>query len=182
MKLIFKLGKKRIEMYRSSIRELATVDFVRDVNAFVLRIESPAVHLNLAQLHRAHLPMTLEGRIAHSLLRCSQEIVTNAVRHAGASNLWIQGAIRHNHYELHAHDDGKGSPTIEPGNGLAGMEERIRELQGELLFSSAPERGFQVSIRIPLPQQGKRNSVMGCCFVCGCDKVRSRSTEAKYMA
>ncbi len=134
----------------SSMREPVSVDFVRDVNAFVLRIERPTVHLKLAQLNLAQLPVTLEGRIAHCLLRCAQEIVTNTVRHADAANLWIQGAIRQNNYELYAHDDGKGSPAIERGNGLAGMEEGIRELHGELLVSSAPERGFQVSIRIPL--------------------------------
>jgi signal transduction histidine kinase len=34
---------------------------------------------------------------AHVLLRCTQEIITNAVRHAGAQNLWITRAARRMH-------------------------------------------------------------------------------------
>src|SRR3546814_4101777 len=58
---------------------------------------------------------------AHVLLRCTQEIITNAVRHAQAQILrlryaWDGAAIR-----LQARDDGRGTENPNAGNGLAGL-------------------------------------------------------------
>ena len=45
---------------------------------------SLAIHMDIEE------PLTLDdAERAHVLLRCTQEIITNAVRHAGARNLWI---------------------------------------------------------------------------------------------
>jgi signal transduction histidine kinase len=86
---------------------------------------------------------------AHVLLRCTQEIITNAVRHAQAQVLrlrygWDGDAIR-----LQARDDGRGSENPDVGNGLAGMRERLASYGGELEVESAPGQGFTLRLHLP---------------------------------
>jgi signal transduction histidine kinase len=81
---------------------------------------------------------------AHALLRCVQEIITNATRHAQARNLWIRLERRPDGVALDARDDGRGAAQVKWGNGLAGMRERFEEHAGRIEFSSAEGRGFEV--------------------------------------
>jgi signal transduction histidine kinase len=101
------------------------------------------VHLDLPE------PFALEEPArAHCVLRCVQEIVTNALRHARAQNLWIKiargedGAI-----SVDARDDGCGATVVRTGGGLSGMRARLEEMGGFLNVASAPS--FAVSARLP---------------------------------
>jgi len=88
------------------------------------------------------------------LYRVVQEALTNAIRHSGARVVdvrvdylegWVQAIIT---------DDGKGFESgaeKRKGLGLLGMEERVRELGGNLRVSSSPGRGTAVDIRLPRP-------------------------------
>ena len=87
---------------------------------------------------------------AHVVLRCTQEIITNAVRHAGARRLAIRvwredGAIR-----LEARDDGQGADGLVPGNGLRGMRERLQHCGGTLDIQTRRGAGFQLRLSVPL--------------------------------
>ncbi|ADV27983.1 integral membrane sensor signal transduction histidine kinase [Pseudoxanthomonas suwonensis 11-1] len=87
---------------------------------------------------------------AHVVLRCTQEIITNAVRHAsGASRLHIRvwredGAIR-----LEARDNGEGADGVVPGNGLRGMHERVQQCGGTLDIQTRKGAGFVLRLSIP---------------------------------
>jgi signal transduction histidine kinase len=81
---------------------------------------------------------------AQAMLRCVQEIITNAARHAAAHNLWIVIESRPDGIALHARDDGRGSDGVTWGNGLRGMRERFAEHAGRVEFSSQPGNGFEV--------------------------------------
>ncbi len=86
---------------------------------------------------------------AHVVMRCTQEIITNAVRHAGARRLWIRvwrqdGAIR-----LEARDDGQGADGLVPGNGLRGMRERLQQYGGTLDIQTRRGDGFRLRLSIP---------------------------------
>lgn len=114
--------------------------------AAVLGLPRPHVHLEVDE----HLEV--DDDTAITLVRCVQEIVTNAVRHAEASNLTIvidrraDGCIH-----LEAIDDGRGRQAVEPGNGLTGMCERIEALDGSIRFSTDPGRGFRIDAEVPVP-------------------------------
>ena len=86
---------------------------------------------------------------AQILLRCAQEVITNAVRHANASNLWIGLESTREGVALRARDDGCGAAELMPGNGLNGMRGRLRELGGRLDISTGPGLGFQVRAWMP---------------------------------
>ncbi|MBK9062970.1 MAG: sensor histidine kinase [Acidobacteria bacterium] len=103
---------------------------------------------------RIHLDLPEEGLAADpaattTLLRSVQEIVTNAVKHSGAENLWIAVTRTPEGLEVLARDDGAGASRIEGGRGLAGLAERISEAHGSFDVETSPGRGFRVAIRIP---------------------------------
>lgn len=87
---------------------------------------------------------------AHVLLRCTQEIITNAVRHAEAGTLCLRyrndGAV----VTLEAWDDGRGAELATAGNGLLGMRERLAAHGGTLQVETSPGNGFSVRLRLPL--------------------------------
>jgi signal transduction histidine kinase len=86
---------------------------------------------------------------ADTIVRSVQELVTNAVRHAGARNLWVTIAASDRGVELVARDDGRGAATVVYGNGLTGMRERFAESAGSLEFNTAPGRGFEARGFLP---------------------------------
>ncbi|MPY89658.1 MAG: sensor histidine kinase [Luteitalea sp.] len=88
---------------------------------------------------------------AHTLLRCVQEIVTNTIRHAHATNLWIALVASNGEITLRARDDGRGAKEVHAGHGLAGMRERLDLVGGRLEVHSQPARGFHVHVSIPVP-------------------------------
>jgi signal transduction histidine kinase len=106
--------------------------------------EAPLVHLLVQPDVRIGDP-----GLEHAIVRCAQEIFTNAVRHSGARNLWLEVARADAGLVLRAHDDGRGAARIEPGNGLRGMRERVEERGGRLDLSALPGDGFHVTAWLP---------------------------------
>ncbi len=128
----------------SSVRD-GRVDLGRALAPLVEGLPRPRVHLDLAE----NLEIT-DPEHAHALVRCVQEIVTNAARHSGAENLWIDFRVADEGIEVRARDDGRGVRRVEPGQGLGGMRRRLEELGGRLRVASEPGQGFRVEAWIPL--------------------------------
>ncbi|MGN6790299.1 MAG: sensor histidine kinase [Rhodanobacteraceae bacterium] len=92
-----------------------------------------------------------DSRRAQVLLRCTQEIITNAVRHARARHLWLRfeegpGGM----LVLKARDDGRGAGEVIPGNGLRGMRERLAEVGGQLAIHTDQDQGFALEASLPM--------------------------------
>ena len=133
---------------RHVVSELRGEDpiLLRDtLNAFVGGIREPRIHLAMPD----DLAI-VDPAIAQTVLRCVQEIVTNAIRHAHAANLWIDVAQADGLLEVRARDDGRGAREIRPGHGLAGMRERVELMGGRLAVNSAPGSGFTLTAAIPV--------------------------------
>ena len=113
--------------------------------ALVEGIDHPRIHLDVP----SGLGLEDPDR-AHALLRAAQEIVTNAVRHAEAASLWIEVVRAGGVVEVRACDDGKGVASLQLGNGLKGLSQRLAELGGALELASAPGEGFRVTARLPV--------------------------------
>jgi signal transduction histidine kinase len=110
-------------------------------------VPEPRIHLQMAD----DLPITDPLR-AQTVLRCVQEIITNAVRHAHAANLWIELSRSDSGLRITASDDGRGAKEIRPGHGLLGMRERVEAVGGHLDIQSEVTRGFRISAWIPLSE------------------------------
>lgn len=121
------------------------VDLAAALRTLVSGVPEPVIHLDLP----SELAMTDPQR-AQVLLRCAQEMITNSVRHARASNLWIGLVQDSDGVALTARDDGRGVDKVEAGNGLNGMEERLRQVGGELKIESSSGRGFSLYAWIPV--------------------------------
>lgn len=131
-----------------SVRGDERVDIARLLGPLVADIPRPRIHLEV--------PTDLGVRDperAHALVRCVQEIVTNAVRHSQAEELWIQISHANGSLEVLGRDDGKGARRLRPGQGLTGMRERLGALGGSLEIDSPPEGGFRLRALIPLPER-----------------------------
>ena len=84
------------------------------------------------------------------LLRCTQEIITNAHRHAQASALDLRYRFEGRAVRLLASDDGRGAQSPEAGNGLRGMRERLAAYGGNAEIATAPGAGFTLDLHLPL--------------------------------
>ncbi|HKV08820.1 MAG TPA: sensor histidine kinase [Thermoanaerobaculia bacterium] len=133
----------------SRLREATPVDLAGALATLAAGTGRPEVHLTIPEELRIDDPER-----AHALLRCAQEALTNAIRHAGAKNVWIELTQGPQEIELRARDDGRGAATIQAGNGLLGMRERLEKLGGQLAVDSAPGHGFAVTARVPLSPLG----------------------------
>ncbi|MFO0985675.1 MAG: histidine kinase, partial [Planctomycetota bacterium] len=69
----------------SDLRGDGVVDLKRATRALVEAVPRPQIHVALADDLHVEDPVC-----ADAMLRCTQEIVTNAIRHAGADNLWLE--------------------------------------------------------------------------------------------
>ena len=120
------------------------VDLAAALRTLVSGVPEPRIHLDLP----LELAMT-DPRRAQVLLRCTQEMITNSVRHARAKNLWISLIHDVDGVALTARDDGRGVHSVEAGNGLIGMAERLRQLGGELKIETSQGAGFSLHAWIP---------------------------------
>jgi signal transduction histidine kinase len=110
----------------------------------------------------AGLDRRLPAQVETVVFRVAQEALINICRHAGASAVLIQGAVKNGAFALEVEDDGRGfdaarhlSPEADgSGWGLLGMRERVEMLGGVLRVDSAPGKGTHVALTIPLPEGG----------------------------
>ncbi|WP_313321009.1 histidine kinase [Stenotrophomonas sp.] len=131
----------------SQLRESGAIDLAAALRPLAERVPSLQIHLDIAE------PLNVEDpERAHVMLRCTQEIITNAVRHAGARNLWIKVVKDDGQIVIDAHDDGIGGDddAIMPGNGLRGMRERLDQLGGRLDVSARRGEGFFLRASLPV--------------------------------
>jgi signal transduction histidine kinase len=106
-------------------------------------VSAPAIHVDADGLG------VTEPALAQTALRAIQEIVTNAVRHSGARNLWLTLSARDRGLAIDARDDGSGIDHVQFGNGLRGMRERVQQSGGTMDVASMRGRGFEVHIQLP---------------------------------
>jgi signal transduction histidine kinase len=88
---------------------------------------------------------------AEAIVRCVQEVITNAMRHARARELVIELRNEHGGLAITAQDDGRGGEFM-PGNGLEGMRERFENLGGSLAISSPAGAGFTIKGILPIAE------------------------------
>ena len=130
----------------SQLREGDTIDLSAALRTLVDGVPGLTIHLDLPARFAVDDPQR-----AQVLLRCAQEIITNTVKHAGASNLWLRcERTENNELAIHARDDGRGAAGFKQGNGLTGMRERLAQVGGRLNIDTHLDRGFALDGWLPL--------------------------------
>jgi signal transduction histidine kinase len=146
-----KQARSLAKMLLADVREVVSdmrrgdqVDMAGALRTLVEGVPEPKIHLDFPSEN-----VMIDPEHAHLLLRCTQEIVTNSVRHARARNLWIRLSMASDGVALSARDDGRGVSKVQAGNGLSGMNERLSQLGGKLEVESQAGAGFALHAWIP---------------------------------
>lgn len=103
------------------------------------------------QAHIDPLPRRPDNAIEQACFRIAQEGLTNALRHARASQVLLHlRDIGQGRLHLQVRDDGEGFDPAGPrGLGLIVMRERAQSVGGVLRIESAPGAGTLVDLHLP---------------------------------
>jgi len=89
----------------------------------------------------------------HALLQIVREALSNIVRHAEATEVYVDLHETPTHVTLVISDNGKGfdPKTTPPGIGLRNIRQRVRQLEGVAEIESRPGRGSTITVMLPNP-------------------------------
>lgn len=117
---------------------------------------------SMQQLQSVALSASVDHRLAERLtpnqemqvLQIARELLSNALRHAGASQVRITlEAAAEGQARLEVADDGTGFVPAEceaGGRGLRNVTTRARELGGAIAIDSSPGKGARIAVHFPL--------------------------------
>jgi len=149
-----------IDVIRETIFRLSDseAELQTDVQTLVHSFRSedgPSVSLNLTG-DLTSIPM----RVADELLPVINELMSNAVRHSGATTVDVDvDAVVGTELCLRVTDDGAGFLSRRrSGLGLDNIEARAKSLDGEVEIRSARGKGSTIVWRVPLPAQDESRS------------------------
>lgn len=106
-----------------------------------------------------------QAQVGAAIFRIVQEALTNAYKHANATQLWVDLTYTSDNIEVDVYDNGCGLQSayysydlsntgdqqrIYSGHGLRGMRDRAEELGGTFALTEIPEGGVKVQARIPI--------------------------------
>lgn len=131
----------------AGLRELAEANHLRSL----IEVE---VELDLPQAQ----PLS-PAQVGH-LLAIINEALSNVVRHAQASRVWISASMAAERLVLSIKDNGQGlPPDYITGYGLRNMRDRARLLGGKMSIETQPERGTTVRVEVPWSEMDEKTKV-----------------------
>ncbi len=142
------LARLLLSDVREAVSRLRTDDAI-DMGATLRPLAENAAGLRIV-LDLPERFLLDDAERAHVLLRCTQEIITNAQRHAQAAELCLRYRVEDRAVRLLASDDGRGADAPAAGNGLRGMRERVAAYGGSVEIATRPGAGFALDLSLPL--------------------------------
>ena len=108
------------------------------------------------ELHVDGDPVPLPRGVDLSAYRIVQEALTNALKHARATDADVTVRYRQDELQIEVRDNGRGSATTDGlGHGLVGIRERVKIYGGDMTAGTASEGGFVLSTRLPLSDESR---------------------------
>ncbi|PRY51551.1 PAS domain S-box-containing protein [Arcticibacter pallidicorallinus] len=98
----------------------------------------------------------MEKYLELAVYRTAQELMTNVVKHANASDCYVTIVIRPKEISIIVSDNGQGMVAVKkrkPGIGLASIRSKIKLLNGDVRIDTGPGKGTTVKVLIPKPEQ-----------------------------
>lgn len=99
--------------------------------------------------HITPISLSLKEPYSTHIFRIIQELLTNNIKYANASNTSVYLDLENNNLSLKYLDDGKGSNNIKKGNGLKNIESRVTLMSGTFNLKTEENNGFEITILIP---------------------------------
>lgn len=147
-------AREGLQETRRALRELRASDSHRERGiAAIFKIKTVFERVTgiRVSVETGNIPTSFGDEIDMVVYRIVQEAMTNAMRHGRATAVSVLFWINEGSLDLCVQDDGVGAKSIAKGIGLSGMEERVGRLGGSVKAANAPEGGFRLQVRIPLP-------------------------------
>jgi signal transduction histidine kinase len=91
---------------------------------------------------------TLPDTVAATAYYVVMEAVTNALKHAAASQVTVSVSERDGHLAVLVADDGRGGADVR-GHGWSGVVDRVTAANGTFDLMSPPERGTRLEVLLP---------------------------------
>lgn len=156
-------GLAAIRQSISSLREspLGRRSLAEAVAALIAETQAAGI---VAELRVAGSPRPLDARHELTLYRAAQEGLTNVRKHARASRVDLTLDFRDPaQVSLAVCDNGVGhsGDDTPPGFGLLGLQERARQLGGEIVTHSAVGQGYCLTINLPTNSSEPAGAVEG---------------------
>jgi len=156
--LLEKLKRLADETYK----EIRTIAHNKNTNAYISKGLIPAAQTIADQISISsqlsikvinvdvdqHISNTIEIQVFRSI----QELLTNIIKHAGATEVNIQFSKDDGILLVMVEDNGKGFDvnTTEMGYGLLNIEKRVEKLNARMVIDSSPGNGTTVILSIPI--------------------------------
>lgn len=118
-----------------------------------LELAAIACGLDIAENLPEH---PLDTKFRKEIFFTFKESLTNVVRHAHATQVWLRIAVRDRQLVVELADNGRGlnlSATATGSDGLANMKERLKTLGGDCEIATNPNSGTTVRFSAPLPER-----------------------------
>ncbi|OGU79357.1 MAG: hypothetical protein A2279_03485 [Stygiobacter sp. RIFOXYA12_FULL_38_9] len=137
--------------------QLDNLGISESLEAVIQRLESTSSIQFKYSIDRIDKLFTREQEL--HIYRILQELLTNIIKHAEASNAEIVLTKKDGEVALNVKDDGKGFAAIGQENyvhgsgkgfGLSGIHERVNILHGSISIDSVINKGTSIQIHIPL--------------------------------
>lgn len=113
------------------------------IRSLVRRFPVPAeVNVNI----EGRLPEQVELAVYHLV----SEALANVLKHANASSIGIDVAVRDETLRIEIQDDGVGGADPHRGSGLIGLVERVEAIAGTMEVSSPEGEGTSLIVEVPL--------------------------------
>lgn len=140
-----RVARDALGQVRRAVSGIRAAGLAAELASAHLLLESGGVKLDYATPDGVALPADIETIFALTL----REGVTNIQRHARATQVRVTLVVVEHEARLVIEDNGRGG-LIEPGNGLAGMRERLRAFEGDLVIASERGHGLRLEACVPL--------------------------------
>lgn len=129
---------------RRSIAGDTTLSLENETDRATELLQSMEITASVQGSHQ-NIPESIAGIFAW----CLREGVMNVIKHSGASRCEIEFSFSEQHHILKITDNGSNPVNVDhEGQGIAGMKQRIDELDGVVNFR-AIDSGHLLTIRIP---------------------------------
>ena len=104
------------------------------------------------EVNNINVNQRIKSNIEIQVFRIVQELLTNIIKHAEATEATIQFSEDENMLNIMVEDNGKGFNLNEItfGLGLTNIEKRMENLNGNVVFDTTPGNGTTVILNIPL--------------------------------
>jgi PAS domain S-box-containing protein len=137
------------DLMPSGLQEFGIVNALRKLGNVISENKSIKV-----EVEAQNIPDQLDPKTLMYIYRITQEAITNSVKHAQASQIWIKLTQDEHFISLLVGDNGKGFKFDKThkfvGNGIYNMRERANMMNGTIEIKSEPGKGTTVFVQIPI--------------------------------